>query len=189
MPRSDADQELMDLQRAMSVQGTAVAGLPSGASVAEDPEAVAAWEARRAAQREAYGQYVAAGPIYIGNCLAFNTGQPVPLEHVLTYDLEAREQVNRIASPELARAGKVFESDEEFLRANPHVARQARHLASRADGAVDPLDPRGGAAKADDERKAAEAGAKKADSDDDSDKGTRATPAKKATPAAKNQEG
>ncbi len=185
MPRSDADQELRDLQRAMSAQGTEVAGMPSGAAVAADPEAVAAWEKRRAAQREAYGQYVAAGPIYIGNALAFNTGQPVPLEHVITYDLEGREQVNRVATPEMARLGKVFETDEEFLAANPHVARQAHALANSPDG-PDPLDPRGGAARLDDERRAAEKAdreAEKAKGKDDNDTGGR-EPGDKAEKAA-----
>jgi hypothetical protein len=162
MPRSDADQELLDLQKAMSVQGTMVAGLPSGATVAADPEAMAAWQARRLAQNEAYGQYVAATPITIGNALAFTPGQPVPLEHVIRFNLLETEQVNRVATPEMARIRKVFESDEEFLAANPHVARQAKHLASRTSAGIDPLDPRGGAAELDEQRKA-EAGAKKKD--------------------------
>lgn len=160
MPRTDADQELRDLQRAMSVQGTTVAGLPSGAAVAADPEVVAAWEARRAAQREAYGQFVAADDIHIGNAHAFTPGQQVPLEHVIMYDLEAREQVNRVATPEMARLGKVFETDEEFLAANPHVARQAKALARHNErvGGNDPLDPRGaGAAKQAAEAEAAHA--------------------------------
>lgn len=177
MPRSDADQELMELQRAMSVQGTTVAGLPSGAAVAADPEAIKTWEARRAAQREAYGQYVANGPIFIGNCQVFAAGQQVPLEHVINYDLVEREQVNRVASPELARAGRAFETDEEFLAANPHVARQAKAANRRA--VTDPNDPRGGAAEKDDARQAEKGGGGEAEADD----------APKPTPAAKRSGG
>jgi len=165
MPRSDADRELMDLQRAMSVQGTTVAGLPSGASVAADPEALKAWEARRAAQREAYGQFVANCDIWIGNAPVFVTGQQVPLEHVINYDLEAREQVNRVATPELARVGKAFETDEEFLAANPHVARQVKDAARQAEAAPAALDPRGGGAAKDDARKASDSGGGGADDD------------------------
>jgi hypothetical protein len=156
MPRSDSDgdQELRDLQRAMSVQGTTVAGLPSGSSVAADPEAIQAWERRRAAQREAYGQFVANSTIWIGNAPVFTEGQPVPLEHVINFDLVEREQVNRVASPELARVGRVFDSDQEFLAANPHVARQVREQARRAEAAGDALDPRGGAAARDDAKRA-----------------------------------
>lgn len=36
----------------------------------------------RAAQVEEWGQYVATGPIDIGGVRAFNTGDPVPADHV-----------------------------------------------------------------------------------------------------------
>lgn len=151
MPLSDADQELLDLQRSMSQSGAAVAGLPSGAAVAADPNIIRTWELRRAAQKEAYGQWVADGDIWLGNCLAFTSGQPVPLEHVIRFRLDELEQVNRVATPDMARLGKVFESDEEFLKANP---RHARKLAPRGELHPSALDPRGGGAALDDARKA-----------------------------------
>jgi hypothetical protein len=124
--------------------------------VAADPEAIRTWELRLAAQREAYGQFVAAGPIWIGNAMTFDSGQAVPLEHVIRFNLLEREQVNRVATPEMARLGKVFETDEEFLAANPHVARQARSLVRAGELHPSALDPRGGAAAIDDARKAGE---------------------------------
>lgn len=154
MAQTDADRELMELQRSLSANGVGIAGLPSGAAVAADPEAVRTWELRRAAQREAYGQWVADGDIWIGNALTFTDGQPVPLEHVIRFRLDELEQVNRVATPELARAGRRFESNEEFLKANPHIARRlkARTLPGDLDAAA--LDPRGGGAAIDDARKA-----------------------------------
>lgn len=149
MPLSDADNELLELQRS-----ALTTGVTPGAQVgdaARNPENAATWEARRASQREAYGQWVAAGPIHIGNCLAFDTGHPVPLEHVIRYDLEALDLVYRVATPELARSGKRFESEKEFLSANPSLAK-ARAAAAPLSAAA--LDPRGGAAQLDDERKA-----------------------------------
>jgi ribosomal 50S subunit-recycling heat shock protein len=137
---SEADRELMELQRSTLTQGHA-AGLPSGAA-ASDPDAITTWEARRAAQREAYGQFVAAGPITLGNAPAFQAGQQVPLEHVIKFNLEEQELVHRVATPEQARLGKTFESDDEFLAANPHLAR--RNMVA-PEAHPDALDPRGGA--------------------------------------------
>lgn len=142
----DADRELAELQRSVATQGHA-AGLPGGVA---DPEAVATWEQRRAAQREAYGQFVALGPIHIGNALAFHTGQQVPLEHVIRYGLEDQELVARVATPELARVGKVFATDDEYRKANPHVAKRVGPLPEAQPTA---LDPRGGAAHLDTEGK------------------------------------
>lgn len=141
MAMSAADQELMELQRSASVQGHA-AGIPTGAD-AGNPAMVPTWEARRRAQREAYGQFVAAGPIHIGNCLAFHKGQQVPLEHVITYRLEEQELVHRVATPEMARDGKAFASEAEFHAANPHFRRRATSLPEAHPAA---LDPRGAAA-------------------------------------------
>jgi hypothetical protein len=156
MPLSDADNELLELQRSALTTGMSPGGQVGDA--ARDPENQATWEARRAAQREAYGQFVAAGPIHIGNCLAFDTGHPVPLEHVIRYDLEALDLVHRVGTPEMARLGKRFETEEEFLAANPTLAK-ARAAAAPLSAAA--LDPRGGAAALDDERQAAAAKAKK----------------------------
>jgi hypothetical protein len=150
---TDDDRELMELQRSLSASGATVAGLPSGAAIAADPEALRTWELRLQAQREAYGQYIANGDIWIGNCLTFTSGQPVPLEHVIRYDLIEREQVNRVATPEMARRGRTFEKDEEFLAANPHIARQARTLTQTGDLHPSALDPRGGGAAKDEARK------------------------------------
>lgn len=153
MAHTDTDQELLELQRALSASGAAPAGLPSGAAVAADPEVIRTWELRLAAEREAYGQYVADGDIWIGNCMTFASGQPVPLEHVIRFQLDERHQVNRVATPEMARVGKVFETDEEFLDANPHV--RARLQAPKV-GDLHPsaLDPRGAGAAIDEARKA-----------------------------------
>ncbi len=65
---------------------------------------------RRAAQREAYGQFVADHEIYWPgtSTLVFTTGQQVPMEHVEKWDLETNGMVHRVASPALARAGKRF---------------------------------------------------------------------------------
>jgi hypothetical protein len=141
---SEADRELMELSRSALTQGHA-AGLPSGAAAA-DPAAITTWEARRAAQREAYGQFVAADTIYLGGTPAFGKGQQVPLEHVIRFDLESQELVHRVATPEQARAGKTFETDEEFHAANPHAARRASGPPELHPSA---LDPRGGAAHLD----------------------------------------
>ncbi len=149
MALSDADMELLDLQRSALTTGTSP-GAPLG-DAARDPEVIKTWEARRSAQREAYGQWVAAGPIHIGNCLAFDTGHPVPLEHVIRFDLDKLDLVYRVADPEMARLGKRFESEKEFMAANPNLAR-ARAAAAPLSAAA--LDPRGGAAELDDERKA-----------------------------------
>jgi hypothetical protein len=149
MPLSDADQELMELQRSAHTQGV-TAGQPAGAAVQSDPAIINTFELRRAAQREAYGQFVAAGPIHYGGAPIFNTGQPVPLEHVIARGLEEQELVYRVATAEMARAGQVY-SDEEFAKANPHAPRRQRMAPELHPSA---LDPRGGAAALDDARKA-----------------------------------
>jgi hypothetical protein len=153
MALSDADQELMELQRSALTSGT-TPGAPVG-DAARDPNAITTWEARRAAQREAYGQYVAAGPIHLGNCLAFTAGMAVPLEHVIRFNLDELEMVNRVATPEMARRGVVFTEESEFQEANPHLARRGRTLPGDLHPSA--LDPRGGAAELDDLRKAGKA--------------------------------
>lgn len=147
MAMSDADRELMELQRSVATQGHA-AGLPMGPA-ATDPNTITTYEARKAAQREAYGQFVAIEPITIGNAQAFIPGAQVPLEHVIRYNLEGQELVARIASPELARVGKTFD-DEQFQKANPHVTKRQAGIAELHPSA---LDPRGGAAHLDTEGK------------------------------------
>lgn len=154
MALTDEDRELLELQRSLSAQGATVAGLPSGAAVAADPEVIRTWELRKAAQSEAYGQFVAAGDIWIGNCLTFTAGNPVPLEHVIRFDLEEREQVHRVADPDMARLGKTYETDEQFLAANPHVARTLKARAAAGNLHVSALDPRGAGAEKDEARKA-----------------------------------
>lgn len=149
MAQSADDQELMELSRSALVQGHA-AGVPSGAAIAVDPDAITTWEARRAAQREAYGQFVAIDPIVIAGVPTFVPGQQVPLEHVIRFDLLDQELVARVASPEQARVGKVFESDDEIAKANPHLAKRARRIPEQHAAA---LDPRGAAADLDPEGK------------------------------------
>jgi hypothetical protein len=144
MALSDADKELMELQRSVAVQGHA-AGLPAGPAAA-NPDTITTFEARRAAQREAWGQFVALDTIHIGNAPAFVKGQQVPLEHVIRFNLQDQELVARVATPEQARVGKTFESDEEFDKANPHVKRRQAGAPELHPAA---LDPRGGAAHLD----------------------------------------
>lgn len=144
MAMSDADKELMELQRSVATQGHA-AGLPHGPA-ASDPNTVTTFEARRAAQREAWGQFVALGPITIGNAQAFVAGNQVPLEHVIRFSLLDQELVARIATPEQARVGKTFGSDDEYHKANPHVKQREAGIAELHPAA---LDPRGAAAHLD----------------------------------------
>lgn len=144
MALTDADKELMELQRSVATQGHA-AGLPAGPA-ASDPNTITTFEARRAAQREAWGQFVALGPITIGNAQAFVAGQQVPLEHVIRFGLLDQELVARVATPEQARLGKTFETDEEFDKANPHYKRRTASVPELHPSA---LDPRGGAAHLD----------------------------------------
>lgn len=181
MALTDADRELMELHRSIATQGHA-AGLPSGAA-GVDPTAITTWEARRAAQREAYGQFVALGPIHIGNTLAFHTGQAVPLEHVIRYDLEGQELVARVATPELARVGKTFASDEEYYAANPHVT-----VRQQAAPEVHPaaLDPRGAAAHLDTEGRHGEVVGTTGPADPGGDEGRRAKAGDVASRIAKS---
>jgi hypothetical protein len=144
MALSDADKELMELQRSVAVQGHA-AGLPAGPA-ASNPDTITTFEARRAAQREAWGQFVALDTIHIGNAPAFVAGSQVPLEHVIRFGLLDQELVARVATPEQARVGKTFETDEEFNKANPHVKQRATGIPELHPAA---LDPRGGAAHLD----------------------------------------
>jgi hypothetical protein len=99
---SKGDQELIELQRALLTGPTT--GVPAAGG---DPEVRKTYRARRVAQREAYGQFVANSEIYDpdGSALIFAAGQPVPVEHVERLELEAMGLVNRVASPELARKG------------------------------------------------------------------------------------
>lgn len=145
MPKSDKpDQELLELQRSVLIRGAT--GLPSGEQ-AGDPDEVRRFEQRREAQREAYGQFVAADDIHLGNALVFTAGMAVPLEHVLRFNLEAMELVNRVATPQQARAGGRFSGDREFLDANPHVKRRAdEEIARRKSLEAAETDPRGAAA-------------------------------------------
>lgn len=103
--RTDDEQELL---RAL-VSGPAV-GVPQHA----DAETRKTFTERRMAQREAYGQYVADGPIYWPGTgiLVFTEGMQVPLEHVEKWELEAAGMVHRVASPALARVGKRFSAKD-----------------------------------------------------------------------------
>jgi hypothetical protein len=96
-----ADQELVDLQRAL------LSGPTTGVPATADPEARKAYLGRRAEQREAYGQFEATSEIYDpdGSALIFNPGAAVPVEHVERFGLEETGMVRRVASPELARRG------------------------------------------------------------------------------------
>jgi hypothetical protein len=65
-----------------------------------------------AAQREEYGQFVAAVPIYHGNALAFDVGHPVPATNVATYGYEANKLVTRVATKKQAREGSTLEAEQ-----------------------------------------------------------------------------
>jgi hypothetical protein len=148
MAQSADDQELMELSRSAHVSGYA-AGVPSGPG-ASNPDVIDTWQKRKAAQREAYGQFVALDMIHIAGVPVFAPGQQVPLEHIIRFNLLEQELVARVATPEQARAGKTFESDSEFAKANPHVARRAPAIPEAHPAA---LDPRGAGAEHDPEGK------------------------------------
>lgn len=99
--RTDDEQELL---RAL-VSGPAV-GVPQHA----DEETRRTHHDRRMAQREAYGQWVADSDIYWPGTaiLVFTQGMPVPVEHVEKWELEDAGLVHRVASAQLARAGRRF---------------------------------------------------------------------------------
>lgn len=87
-----------------SVLSSPAVGVPHTA----DEQARKTFADRRRDQAEAYGQFVAKGPIYWPGTgtLVFNTGAAVPIEHVEKWDLELADVVERVATPELARAGR-----------------------------------------------------------------------------------
>jgi hypothetical protein len=100
--KGSGDQELIELQRAL------LSGPTTDLPQAEpDQDVTRAFMERRAAQREAYGQFVAAGDIYdpMGNSKVFTAGMQVPMEHVEKWDLEATGMVTRVATAEEARRG------------------------------------------------------------------------------------
>jgi hypothetical protein len=125
--RSAADEELIELQR--QVLSSPGVGVPRGV----DEDGIVRWQERRAAQREAYGQFVAADSIYIGNALAFAPGMAVPVEHVERFNLEATGQVERVATPELARAGRRSDS-EKSAKGTPDAGRVDAAKADQARG-------------------------------------------------------
>ncbi len=100
--KKNNDQELVDLQRAM-LSGPTV-GVPHAEG---NTDTVRAYLARRAEQREVYGQFVATEDIYEpgGSALTFTNGMPVPIEHVEKWDLETAGMVERVASQDDARRG------------------------------------------------------------------------------------
>lgn len=106
---SAADQELIELQRALLSSPT------TGVPATGDPEARKAYLGRRAAQREHYGQFVAASDIFDpdGSALIYTAGSAVHLEHVERWGLEETGMVERVASPELARRGARFEPGDD----------------------------------------------------------------------------
>lgn len=125
-----ADQELVDLQRAL------LSGPTTGVAATGDPEARKAYLSRRALQREAYGQFVAKTEIYDpdGSALIFAPGSPVPLEHVERFGLVEADMVERVASPELARKGMRFEESGDEQAPEPRTIGNA---VDESAGAVD----------------------------------------------------
>lgn len=94
------DQESVEARRDL-LSGPTV-GTPHAEA---NPEAARSFMQRRAAQREAYGQFVAEEDIYDpdGNALVFTAGMQVPVEHVEKWELEDVGKVRRVATPEEAR--------------------------------------------------------------------------------------
>lgn len=92
------DQELVELQRAL-LSGPTV-DVPYA-----DEATKQTYAERRAAQREAYGQFRAIEDITDpeGNSLVFTAGMQVPVEHVEKWLLEDTGKVERVATPEEAR--------------------------------------------------------------------------------------
>ena len=92
------DQELVELQHAL-LSGPTV-DVPYA-----DEATKSSYAERRAAQREAYGQFVAVENIQDpeGNSLVFTAGMQVPVEHVEKWLLEETGKVERVATPEEAR--------------------------------------------------------------------------------------
>lgn len=102
-------------------------GVPHGSATEEERTTFAE---RRLAQREAYGQWQATGPIYWPGTaiLCYDTGAQVDVEAVERWQLDEAGVVERVASPELARFGRRFESKAAASRwqAEQDEARQAR---------------------------------------------------------------
>jgi hypothetical protein len=105
--QTDKDESEREQLRAL-LSGPAV-GMPQAA----DTQARMTYQNRRMDQMEAYGQFVADGPIYWPGTgtLVFNEGQQVPVEHVEKWDLETAGLVHRVASAKLARAGRRFDAE------------------------------------------------------------------------------
>lgn len=112
MAASKGDQELVELQKALLSGPTA--DVPFGET---DPVVRQTFADRRAAQREAYGQFVATQEIYDpdGTILAFAPDHPVPVEHVEKWDLERTGHVVRVATADEARAGRRTEKKPTAL--------------------------------------------------------------------------
>lgn len=111
--KNDDERELL-----AALMSAPAVGVPHAA----DEETRTTYLDRRRAQAEAYGQFVAKGPIYWPGTgtLVFNTGHAVPLEHVEKWELETADLVERVASPELARNGRRFaERQVELAEALP----------------------------------------------------------------------
>lgn len=130
---SKGDQELVDLQRAL------LSGPTSGVAAAGDPAARKAYLSRRAEQREAYGQFVATGDIFDpdGSALIFTVGQPVPLEHVERFDLEALNMVERVATPALARRGMRSDQSEPEAAEPRTITDSAEESGAAVDASAD----------------------------------------------------
>jgi hypothetical protein len=92
------EQELL-----RAVLSSPAVGVPHAA----DEETRQTFMDRRRDQAEAYGQFVAKGPIYWPGTgtLVFSTHAQVPIEHVEKWFLEEAGLVERVASPEAARHG------------------------------------------------------------------------------------
>ena len=131
--KGPADQELAELQRALLSAPT------TGVAASGDPEVRKAYLGRRAAQREAYGQFVATGDICDpdGSALIVTAGQPVPLEHVERFDLEVLNMVERVATPELARRGMRSERPDSEAPEPRTIADATEESATAVDPTVD----------------------------------------------------
>lgn len=96
--KTSDEQELL-----RAVLSSPAVGVPQHA----DDESRETWLERRAAQAEAYGQFVANSNIYWPGTgtLVFTPGSQVPIEHVEKWELETAGVVDRVATAAQARKG------------------------------------------------------------------------------------
>lgn len=92
-----------DREKLRGLLGAPQPAVAPHSAAASTEELLVAHHERRRAQAEEWGQWVATGPIFIGNARAFNEDDPVPHGHVEKFHLEEAELVERVRSAADAR--------------------------------------------------------------------------------------